>query len=265
MHQREGGNGDFSLRMRRLLPACFLLLACCACSPAPQCDRSRDPRACLRVLFIGNSYTFANDLPATLAALARAGGHKLETGMLANGGWTLAQHAASPATLEQLAAQRWDYVVLQEQSQAPAAERSRAASMYPAARALVEKIRQARATPLLFQTWAHRTGWPEQGMPTYASMQVQIGAGYREIAGELKVRVVPAGDAWAASLARDPAAELWQADGSHPSEQGTYLAACVFYAALFGESPEGLSYRGNLSKESAQQLQAIAADTVLRK
>jgi hypothetical protein len=250
--------------MRRFLPACMLLLVCCACAPASRCDRSRDPRACLRVLFIGNSYTFVNDLPATLAELARAGGRSLETGMLANGGWTLAQHAAAPATLEQLAAQRWDYVVLQEQSQTPAVQRLRAAGMYPAVRSLVERIRQAQATPLLFQTWAHRGGWPEMGLPTYASMQAQISAGYRGIASELKVQVVPAGEAWASALGRDPGAELWQPDGSHPAEQGTYLAACVFYAALFGESPEGLAYHGNLSQESAQQLQTVAADTVLK-
>lgn len=250
--------------MRRLLPAWLLLLTCCACSTAPRCDRSRDPRACLRVLFIGNSYTFVNDLPATLAELARAGGHTLETGMAADGGWTLAQHAASAATLDLLAAQRWDYVVLQEQSQAPSDPRARSAAMYPAVRTLAEKIRRARATPLLFQTWGHRGGWPEMGMPNYASMQAQIGKGYRGIASELNVQVVPAGDAWARALGSDPSVELWQADGSHPTEQGTYLAACVFYAAIFGESPEGLSFHGGLSQESAQQLQTIAADTVLK-
>lgn len=250
--------------MRRLLPACVLVLACCACSPAAQCDQSHEPRACVRVLFIGNSYTFVNDLPATLTELARAGGRTLETGMAASGGWTLAQHAAAQPTLELLAAPRWDYVVLQEQSQTPASPRARTATMYPAIRTLVGSIRQARATALLFQTWAHREGWPEQGLPTYRSMQAQIDQGYRAIGGELNVQVVAVGDAWASALGRDGDAELWQSDGSHPSEQGTYLAACVFYAAIFGASPEGLAYRGTLSAERAQQLQTIAADTVLK-
>ena len=247
--------------MRRLLPACALLLACCASLPAAQCGQAR---ACVRVLFIGNSYTFVNDLPAMLTELARSGGRTLETGMAASGGWTLAQHAASAATLDQIASQRWDYVVLQEQSQTPASQRARTATMYPAIRTLVGSIRQAQATPLLFQTWAHREGWPEQGLPTYRSMQAQIDQGYRAIGGELNVQVVAVGDAWASALGRDGDAELWQADGSHPSEQGTYLAACVFYAAIFGASPEGLAYRGTLSAERAQQLQTIAADTVLK-
>jgi hypothetical protein len=56
--------------------------------------------------------------------------------------------------------------------------------------------------------------------------------------------------------------DLWQADGSHPSEQGTYLAACVFYAAIFHQSPEGLSYLAGLTKETPTFLQRIAASTV---
>jgi hypothetical protein len=71
------------------------------------------------------------------------------------------------------------------------------------------------------------------------------------------------GYAWQAALKQNPSLNLWQDDGSHPSEAGTYLAACVFYAVVFRASPEGLSYRNNLSKEGAQALQKIAADTVL--
>jgi hypothetical protein len=63
---------------------------------------------------------------------------------------------------------------------------------------------------------------------------------------------------------QNPQLNLWQEDASHPAAQGTYLAACVFYAALFGESPEGLSYRSDLAKEEAEWLQKVAADAVLQ-
>ena len=79
----------------------------------------------------------------------------------------------------------------------------------------------------------------------------------------VRVRVVPAGDAWQSALKKDPSLVLWQEDGIHPTEAGTYLAACVFYAVIFKESPEGLSYRGNLSKEMARELQAVAAKKVM--
>jgi hypothetical protein len=94
-------------------------------------------------------------------------------------------------------------------------------------------------------------------------MQLQINAGYLGIARELNARISPVGIAWAEAWRQNPQVELWQADGIHPSPQGTYLAACVFYAVIFQESPEGLSYKSDLSKEQARRLQSIAGDTVL--
>jgi hypothetical protein len=52
-------------------------------------------------------------------------------------------------------------------------------------------------------------------------------------------------------------------DGLHPTEEGTYLTALVFYAVLFQQSPEGLPYRAGLSEETALFMQAVAAETVL--
>ena len=95
-------------------------------------------------------------------------------------------------------------------------------------------------------------------MKNYESMQYQIDQGYLRIARELNVPVVPVGVAWFRALNTHPNLQLWQEDGSHPSEQGTYLAACVFYVTLFKESPVGLSYRGNLTEEIASQLQTVA-------
>jgi hypothetical protein len=69
--------------------------------------------------------------------------------------------------------------------------------------------------------------------------------------------------AWRQVLIEHPGLTLYQSDGSHPTRSGTYLAACVFYAALFGESPEGLEYTGGLGLGEAAIMQRIAAETVL--
>ena len=71
------------------------------------------------------------------------------------------------------------------------------------------------------------------------------------------------GEAWRSALAQLPAATLWQADGSHPTAEGKYLAACVLYAAVFKQTPVGLNYRGDLSDANAALLQQTAASTVL--
>jgi hypothetical protein len=179
--------------------------------------------------------------------------------MIAEGGWFLSDALNSTAVRAALDTSAWDYVVLQEQSQIPAFEWSRQEQMYPAARGLARAVRDAGATPLFFVTWAHRGGWPENGLPDYASMQSEINQGYYGIGAELAVERVTVGYYWSQVLAAHPEIELWQSDGSHPARAGTYLAACVFYVSLFGESPEGLDYTGGLPDDQARLIQQTAA------
>lgn len=230
------------------------LLANDACGPF-----ARSP--CVRVLFLGNSYTYVNDLPIVLRDLARAGDHALDTVSIAGGGETLADHAASQASVGTIRESRWNFVVLQEQSQIPSVESVRQAQMYPAVRSLVDVIRAAGGTPVLLETWAHRDGWSDYRLD-YRAMQMAINAGYRTLGIDLRAGVAPVGEAWQTALLQDPAIALWQDDGSHPSMAGTYLAACVLYASLFRESPVGNSDTAGLSPEVAGALQAIAAVTV---
>ena len=183
--------------------------------------------------------------------------------MSAQGGWTLNDHIQSPETLNLLNSSGWNFVVLQEHSQIPSVEPARSQGMYPVARELVQKVKAIHATPIFFITWAHRDGFPEHGMNTYESMQSQITSGYLEIAHQLNATVAPVGPAWSMAMKEHPELSLWQEDGSHPTETGTYLATCVFYVVIFHEGPDGLSYRGDLSKETAKILQTVASHIAL--
>lgn len=256
------GLGGIPLFARGLLLAVIgglLFVHCSAAGPGIEpASRSR-----LRILFIGNSYTFVNELPRVFAQLARSEGQAVETDMAAKGGWTLADHAKDAETRAKLGSSKWDFVVLQEQSQIPSAEPWRSQEMCPAVRSLVQEIGKTGATPILFMTWAHRDGWPEKGLPDYVSMQAQIENGYLAIARELGVQVAPAGEAWSRAMRSPLSLSLWQEDGSHPTLQGTYLAACVFYAVMFRTSPIGAAYTAGLPVDEAQRLQRTAGKTVL--
>ena len=94
-------------------------------------------------------------------------------------------------------------------------------------------------------------------------LEAQVQEGYMQIANELNAMVAPVGIAWQNGMLKDPQLGLWQADGLHPSIEGSYLAACVFYAVIYQQSPEGLTYTAGLPEEKAQFLQATAAETVL--
>jgi len=240
-----------------------ILLTQFGCSGNPGCEGPGDSAGCTRVLFIGNSYTFVNDLPAMFTSLATSGGWHVEAAMQAEGGSTLANHAASAATAQALASARWRFVVLQEQSEIPSVEEFRQAEMYPAARQLVRMVRSAGSRPMFFLTWAHRDGWPLHALPGYAAMQAAVDNGYLAIAAEQHAAVAPVGYAWWTLLGESADPGLWQADGSHPTTKGTYLAACVFYAAIFRQSPRGLGFHADLSDDDAARFQGIAADVVL--
>ncbi|MCI0487272.1 MAG: SGNH/GDSL hydrolase family protein [Blastocatellia bacterium] len=186
----------------------------------------------IRVLFIGNSYTYFNDLPSLLSQLAASRkGSKLETSSVTNGGATLKRHWEERTALQRLKQGRWDYVVLQEQSLLPINDRD---TMHRYARLFDAEIKKAGAKTVFFLTWA-RQNRPE--------MQQALTDAYFAIAGELGARVAPVGIAWQNALKDNPKLVLHNPDQSHPNAAGSYLAACVFYALFYDKTPEGLSGR----------------------
>jgi hypothetical protein len=249
------------MKLIRFLFICSFLMSSCA--PDQGCSNLGPGKKCTNVYFIGNSYTYVNNLPDEFAKLSFSGGHQVETGISAGGGWMLADAVLSKDTRDGLSSKKWDYVVLQEQSQTPASGESRTRFMLPAVRELTGLIYPTGAIPILFNTWGHRDGWPDNRLPDYVSMQNAINDGYLEVSRDLNIAIAPVGFAWQAVQSKEPQINLWQADGSHPSPSGTYLAACVFYAAIFHESPAGLDYYGKVDRSSGLILQKIAAETVL--
>jgi hypothetical protein len=219
----------------------------------------------LHVLFVGNSYTYTNDLPSLFSNLSASGGHPVETAMSAPGGYTLEQHTTNPLTLELINQGRWDYVVLQEQSQYPTIPYYRVNSTYPSARLLDSLIVAHNERTAFFMTWGRKRGGQQiiNGYHSYPfanfyEMQDTLAAAYTAIANELAATLCPIGLAWSRAVTLDSTANLWQSDGSHPTLQGSYLAACSFYATFFHASPIGLSYTAGLSQEEAASLQYAA-------
>lgn len=183
----------------------------------------------MKVLFIGNSYTYFNDLPGMLQDLATRAGKSLETAAVTSGGKSLQWHWYNPQTLATLDAGGWDFVVLQDHSLQSIEDPEK---MRRAATKLATRIRRGKGVSILYMTWA-RQHIPE--------MQAAITAMYVRVAREIGAVVAPVGEAWRKVRAASPALMLHTEDRSHPNILGSYLAACVFYATLFGETPVGLS------------------------
>jgi hypothetical protein len=219
----------------------------------------------LRVLFLGNSYTYVNDLPGLFAGLAQSAGRTAVTDENTPGGYTLTQHSQDSTSLAKIRLGTFHYVVLQEQSQIPTIQYWRYNAMYPAARFLDSLIRSAGESTAFYMTWGRKYGgiqvWGGDSSPPfrdYFEMQDSLRSSYTMIADELSATLVPAGMAWRLARLQDSLADLWQSDSSHPTLNGSYLTACVFYAKLFRSNPVGLSFTGGLTAEQALLYQQLA-------
>lgn len=195
-----------------------------------------------RILFIGNSYSYFNNLPEIIAKLAEAGYQSnVETRMVAPGGWRLRDHWEKGEALKALHDSKWDYVVLQEQSTLGVnyflEGRTRIAGdevFKPYAQKWAAEIRKTGAIPVFYLTWARKANPEDQAALNYAYINVAKVSG---------ARVAPVGIAWSRVREQLPALELFINDGSHPSPAGSYLAGCTLYATIFHQSPIGLPGR----------------------
>jgi hypothetical protein len=114
-------------------------------------------------------------------------------------------------------------------------------------------VRRHGAEPILFMSWAYQDA-PE--------MTASLADAYVKAGAANNLRVVPAGLAFARSLARRPDLVLHAADKRHPSVAGTYLAAATVMATIYRVSPVGNAYTAGLPPDVAAHLQSIAAETV---
>ena len=223
------------------------------------------------VLFIGNSYTYVNDLPNTFRQLALSLGDTVVVGSSVPGGYTLQLHSAYAPTLAAIDSSAWDYVVMQEQSQLPSFPQSQVQSeVYPYAALLVDSIlaNDSCTQPVFYMTSGRENGdtvncptWPP--VCTYDGMQAQLRMSYLHMADTNAAFCSPVGVAWKHVRDTHPTINLYNADQSHPSPEGTYLAACVFYSTLFRSSSVGASFVASLPADTAAILQQIASATVL--
>jgi hypothetical protein len=227
------------------------------------------------VLFLGNSYTYVNNLPTLVAALAHFAGDSLYFDMNAPGGYTLGwvptAHVANTTSLGLIAGNRWDFVVLQEQSQIPSIPVLRDSCMFPAVQVLLDSALSSDPdTKVMFYlTWGRRFGGMQCFTPNYCStafadfdqMQDSVTVAIKMISDSLDEPIAPVGEAWRFVI-NNYGMVLHDADDSHPNLKGSYLAACVFYASIYWKPSTGNSFISGLDPDTALILQQ-AADSIV--
>jgi len=209
-------------------------------------------RKVIRVLFIGNSHTFYNDMPKTFKELAAHdpdGAFSIESGMIAVPGATLAQLLKYPEAQTLLTQQKWDYVVLQPQS-AWAMTKIRTMSTDQALKEWVRRINGIGAVPVFYMTWIRQPGsdWytsSMKGADMFKSPQIM----YKYIQYYTNVLVkkhdlvlVPVGEYWMNMIRKHPEVTVFAPDGLHASPAGSYMVALLFYKMLVNNTLDDITY-----------------------
>lgn len=230
------------------------------------------------VLYVGNSYTSTNNLPQLVMHMCINSdlpiGYSSDF-VVAPGGATFQNHCSGRA-MTLIRQGGWDCVVLQEQSQNPAFPiRQVEQECFPYAQQLVDNIYAYNpcAVPLFFMTWGYENGdqynadaFPPIG--TYEGMDSLLYARYMIMKEQNDAAVAPVGRVWRYIRTNYSSIRLYQTDGSHPSQEGTYAAAATIFTLIHRADPTQITHYGSLSEEVAinilQAVKAVAYDSLDR-
>ena len=224
------------------------------------------------ILFIGNSYTYANNMPQMVSDIALSFGDTLIFQTSTFGGATFNSHSSNVSTLDKISQKNWDYVVLQAQSQEPSFSPSQVANdVYPYAQILIDSITSNSicTEPVFFMTWGRKYGDQQncQFYPpvcTYLGMQNRLRESYLSMSFTSNATCAPVGISWKESILQDSSINLYTSDNSHPSIYGSYLTACTFYSTIYKKPSLGSTYIPvGIDSLTAIFLQNVASKTVL--
>lgn len=227
------------MRAVRNCLAGLALFACAIGVGHADAQKPQEQQDELRVLFIGNSLTYANDVPAIVEALARASRQKRFVHQsVAFPNFSLQDHWEKGDARRAITSRRWNVVVLQ---QGPSSLDESRRSLLEYTRLFAQEIRATGATPALYMVW-----------PSEARLRDfdRVEESYKLAAADVKGMLLPAGAAWREAWKRDSKLALYSADKFHPSVAGSYLAALVIYEKLLGATPIGLPARLKLRSEA---------------
>ncbi|HEV8197139.1 MAG TPA: hypothetical protein VGP87_10900 [Gemmatimonadales bacterium] len=244
---------------RRLLALSLFLtpLACGLASTGPDDEPGPDPAATTRILFVGNSLTYVNDLPGMVKALADSSGISgVQTAMVAFPDYSLEDHWNNGQAGRVISKGGWHYVVMQ---QGPSAVPANRENLRQWVATFADLIRTKGGTPALYQIWPQLVNVSDFDASSES---------YRLAALDVGGLFLQAGNAWRTAWAGDASLALYAPDGLHASVSGTYLAALTVFGGLFHRSvigvPRGLSVTGGSFQIPAGEARLLqqAADQV---
>ena len=205
------------------------------------------PKPDLTILFVGNSLTSVNDVPALVRRIGEADGRRVRTWAVTADDFGLPEHWADGGAARELARRRPSFVVLQ---QGPSALPESRVVLRDYAARFAKLARETGARPALYAVWPS-----VQRAADFDRVQES----YALAARDTDAVLLPAGRAWREAWKQEPRLALYGADGFHPSERGSWLAALVIYCGLTARAPADVRLPRGFPKPEALYRQSATA------
>ena len=236
----------------------------------------------MRILFLGNSLMFYNDMPETFRKMANAAGKNVYIQTILDGGSTIAKYADPAHELgvsarKMISLGNWDYIVIQPSRRATPWENTVLEREIEAAKTIKGLADGIGAKIIIYSVWGNNNGKATAykavgasgteslstkliSRPAHAKFMYEFGNRVAEELGE-GITTVYAGLSFENCIALNPDINLYHTDYTHPSPEGSYLAAASFYATIFGEKSLDVGYKHGISKY--KELCTVADNTIL--
>lgn len=251
--------------------------------PAPDTTEANKEDKMLNILFLGNSLMYYNEMPELFANIANANGKKVNVKSVTKGSATISDFAderteVGSKAIPLLKNNKWDYVIIEPSRRISPYENTVKNAELASAKRIQELAKAAGGDVLLYSVWGNNNGtvieynaitpinMPEvashlMGRKSHTKFMHEVNLEFSVALGDVKVAL--AGYAFENCIAKYPDLNLYHTDERHPSPIGSYLAAAVIYATIFGDKVEKIPYSISAAP-AAGVIEGIANDTVLR-
>ena len=219
-----------------------------------------------KVLFIGNSITYFNNMPQTFESIANSKGDPTEVTMYAPGGTGFINHVNDPNVFNYFQQEQWDYVVLQPGSNESPGYSEPINQTLARARILKDSILfYSPCAKILYYEISYGVwGNTSANLNSYNNTMDLIRSNLEYLSDSTKLFFTPAGEVMRAAWNNNQTKMLWGGNGDiHPNAKGSYMIACAFYAAIFQKSSFGTYIISTLTQIEASNYQQLADTIVL--
>lgn len=256
----------FTNALRKILP---ILLSTTSFFITSYTNAQEDLKQDISVLFIGNSYTFKNDMPYIFQKMAYEVNVNAFVDLSVKGGENLEYHANNPETYEKINSRNWSYVIIQGHSNefaTPHSDIDKKSKVYLGR--IIDSIRRNNTCTkiILYMTWGYQNGnrnW--EPIDSYEKMQDMIIENYEWMSNVYNTIISPVGVAWQEIRNNHPDINLYYSDKKHPSLYGSYLAASTFFTTILRKSPVGNPIQIDIPSNIKWALETQAYKTVSSK